>query len=55
MLWGKRSEKEGRLEELVGDQNSGSEALPRSMKGRERREKRRCQRRSDCQRSDVEE
>ena len=28
--WGERPEKEGRLVELVGDQNPGSEAPPRS-------------------------
>ena len=47
--------KDGRLVELVGDQNTGSEAPPRSKTGRERKEQRRCQGRSDCQRSDEEE
>ena len=37
--WGKRPEKEGRLVELVGDQNTGSEALPRSKIEREKRAK----------------
>ena len=30
ICWGKRPEKEGRFVELVGDQNPGSEAPPRS-------------------------
>ena len=47
--------KEGQLVELVGDQNSGSEAPPRSEIGLERKEQRRCQGRSDCQRSDKKE
>ena len=51
----KRPEKEGRLVEFAGDQNTGSEAPPRSKIGRERKEQRRCQGRSDCQRSDEEE
>ena len=46
--------KEGRLVELVGDQNPGSEAPPWSKIGRERKEQRRCQGRSHCQRSDEE-
>ena len=45
--WGERPEKEGRFIELVGDQNPGSEAHPRSKIGRERKEQRRCQGRSD--------
>ena len=53
--WGERPEKEGRLVELAGDQNTGSEAPPRSKIGQERKEQRRCQGRSDCQRSDEEE
>ena len=53
--WGERPEKEGRLVELVGDQNPGYEASPKSKIGRERKEQRRCQGRSDCQRSDKEE
>ena len=53
--WGERPEKEGWLVELVGDQNPGSEAPPRSKIGRERKEQRRCQERSDCRRSDKEE
>ena len=35
--WGDRLEREGQIEELVGDQNPGSEAPPRSKKGEERR------------------
>ena len=53
--WGERREKEGWLVELVGDQNPGSEAPPRSKIGRKRKEQSRCQGRSDCQRSDEEE
>ena len=34
---------------LVGGQNPGSVAPPRSKKGQERREQRRCQERSYCQ------
>ena len=45
--WGERPEREVQLEELVGDQNPSSEAPPRSKIERERREKRRCQERSD--------
>ena len=52
--WGKRLGRERQIEELVGDQNRGPEASPRSMKGQERREQRRCQGRSDCQWNDVE-
>ena len=52
--WGERPEREEQLEELVGDQNSGPEAPPRSKKGPKRREQRKCQERSDCQRSDGE-
>ena len=52
--WGDRPEREGRIEELVGDQNLGFEAPPGSRKRQEKREQRRCQGRSDCQRSDGE-
>ena len=45
--WGDRPEREGRIEELVGGQNPGPEAPPRSKKGQEKREQRRCQGRSD--------
>ena len=38
VCWGERPKKEGRLVELVGDQNPGSEAPPRSKTGRERKE-----------------
>ena len=51
--WGKRPEKEGRSVELVGDQNPGSEAPPRSKIEQERKEQRRHGR-SDCQRSNGE-
>ena len=46
---------EERLVELVGNQNPGPEAPPTRKRGRERREQRRCQGRSDRQRSDGEE
>ena len=52
--WGERPEKGGWLEELVGDQNLRSDAPPRSKIGQERREQRRCQGSSDCQRNDKE-
>ena len=45
--WGERLEREGQIEELVGGQNPGHEAPPRSKKGQERRAQRRCQQRSD--------
>ena len=51
----KKPEKEGWLLELVGDQKSGPEVPPWSKIGQERREQRRCQGRSNCQRSDKEE
>ena len=41
--WGKRPEKLGQIEELVGNQNPGPVAPPRSKKGQENREQRRCQ------------
>ena len=53
-LWGDRPEREGRIEELVGVQNSGPEAPPRSRKRQENRGKRRCQERSDCHRGAME-
>ena len=53
--WGEKPEREGQLEELVGDQNPSPEAPPRSKIALERREQRRCQGRSDYQRSDEEE
>ena len=46
--------KEGQIEELLDGQNPGLGARPRSMKGQERREQRRCQERSNCQRSNGE-
>ena len=45
--WGERPEREGRIEELVDGQNPGPEVPPRSKKGEERREQKRCQERSD--------
>ena len=39
----------------ISDQNSSPEAPPRSMVGREKKEQRKCQERSECQRSDGEE
>ena len=49
--WRER-EREGQIEDLVGGRNPGPEAPPRSKKGQEKMEQRRCQERSDCQRSD---
>ena len=49
-----RMEREGHIEELVGGQNPGPETPSWSRKGQENWEQRRCQERSDCQRSDVE-
>ena len=45
---------DGQIEKLVCGQNPGPEAPPRSRKGPERREQRKCQGRSDGQRSDGE-
>ena len=42
VCWGKRPEKEERLVKLVGDQNPSPKALPRSRKGQERKEQRKC-------------
>ena len=47
--WGERPEREGRIEQLVGGQNPGPEAPPRSKKGQERRKQRKCQGRSDVE------
>ena len=55
VCWDERPEKEGRLVELEGDQNPGSEALPWSKRERERKEQKKCQEKSDCQSSDGEE
>ena len=52
VCWSERPERKGRQVELVGDQNPGPETPPRIKRGRERREQRKCQGRSDCQRSD---
>ena len=41
-------EKEGRLVELVNDQNPGLELPPRSRRGRERWKQKRCQEKSGC-------
>ena len=38
--WGERPEREGQIEELVGGQNQGPEAPPRSKKKQEKREQR---------------
>ena len=51
---GERSGKEGQLVKLVGDQNSGPVAPPRSKIGQEKREQSRYQGRSDCQKSNGE-
>ena len=52
--WGEKPGREGQIEGLVGGQNPGPQAPPRSKKGQERREQRRCQEKSDYQRSNVE-
>ena len=39
---GGKTGREGQIEELVGGQNPGPVAPPRSKKGQERREQRRC-------------
>ena len=54
-LVGAKDQREGRIEELVGVQNPGREAPPKSKKGQKKRDQRRCLKRSDCQRSDKEE
>ena len=46
--------KEEWLVEFVGDQNPVPKAPPRSKRGREMREQRKCQK-SDCQKSNEEE
>ena len=51
ICWGERPKKEGQLVKLVGDQNTDSEAPPRSKKGQREKNKGR----SNCQRSDEEE
>ena len=51
-LVGGKDQREGWIEDLVDGQNPGSEAPPRSKKGQEKRGQKRCQERSDCQRSD---
>ena len=53
-LVGTKDWRERGIEELVSGQNPGPEAPPRSKKGQERREQRRCQGRSNCQKSDRE-
>ena len=52
---GRKTAEKEMLVQLVGDQNPGSEAFTRSQTGRERREQKKCQGRSDCQRIDVKE
>ena len=49
----KTGEREEQIEELIGDQNPGPEAPPRSK--RERKEQRKRQGRSDCRRSNGKE
>ena len=46
-LVGANDRREGETEELVGGQNQGPVAPPRSKKGQEKRKQRRCQERSD--------
>ena len=50
-LVGAKDRREGQIEELVGGQNPGPEAPPRSKKGQEKREQRKCQGRSNYQRA----
>ena len=47
-LVGEKDRREGQIEELVGGQNLGPEAPPRSSKGQDKREQKRCQEKSDC-------
>ena len=54
LVGGERPDREGQTKELVGDQNPGPEAPPRSRRRRERRKQRKFQGRSDFQRSDEE-
>ena len=49
-----RPEREKRIGELIGGENPSPVAPPRSKEKQERREQRKCQERSDCQRSDGE-
>ena len=51
LIGAKDWKKEGRIEELVCDQNPP----PRSRKELEKRQQRKCQEKSDCQKSDGEE
>ena len=53
--WGGIAKKEGWSVELVGDQNPGPEASPKSKRGPERKKQKWYQGSSDCQRSDWEE
>ena len=53
-LIGAKDRRERDRVELVGGQNPGPVAPPMSKKGQEKRGQKRCQERSDCQRSDGE-
>ena len=55
MFVGAKDQRERQLVELVGDQNPSPEVPPISKRERERREQRRGQERSDCERSHGEE
>ena len=48
LVGAKDQKREGQIKELVGGQNPGPVAPPRSKKGQERREQRKCQGRSNC-------
>ena len=54
-LVGAIGRRDRQIEELVSGQNQGPVALPRSRKKQVRREQRRGQGKSDCQRSEGEE
>ena len=49
MLIGAKDQREGQIKELVGGQNPRPEAPPRSKKWKEKREKRKCQGRSNAE------
>ena len=50
-LVGVKDQREGEIKELASNRNPAPKAPPMSKKGREGREQRKCQRRSNCQRS----
>ena len=46
----RKTERKGQLVELIDDHNLNPEAPPMSKRGRERREQKRCQKRSEGER-----